>query len=347
MARPRLLLVTYLRLVPTGQIGIFKRCLRLASRLTDEFEIHQVNFGPLPESDPLFASTAPEITWHVPPDDEGDGRLGAWLEELMGDLAPLAVVIGETPIRGSLRMAHRVASALGLWQIALDNYYGPMFPASLVRDWPRIDRWLLLGLTRSGDPDLRDGKLQVVPPLIAFPPGFPDIERDRVTVIGYDKQTVLSGARLLARLPEDTAADFFLAPQWEEFLRRQPEAGLDRPDRRVLVLPPDGELYASLARSRFILGKAGFQQVVEGVLLGAPIVCQVCGGGLAGVLLSDYLQPYVRFLDSEERFDPVLLDLGLWLAAPRIRRWSRMAAEVDDPIAHGAEKLAALAREAA
>ena len=36
---------TYTRFVPTGQIGIFKRCLRLIPYL-DDFEIHLVNFGP-------------------------------------------------------------------------------------------------------------------------------------------------------------------------------------------------------------------------------------------------------------------------------------------------------------
>ena len=80
-----------------------------------------MNFGPLPTTDPLFAAVSQRIEIHQP--DEG---LGDALCDLFRRLEPRAVVIGESPIRGSMRMAHRVASALGIWQVALDNYYGPL-----------------------------------------------------------------------------------------------------------------------------------------------------------------------------------------------------------------------------
>jgi hypothetical protein len=342
-SRPRLVFTTYYRLAPTGQIGIFKRCTRLMSRLADDFDIHLVNFGPLPWVDPLFASVAPRITIHETPDY--DRGLGDMLHELYASLRPDAVILGETPIRGSMRMSHRVASHLGLWQVGIDNYYGSVFPASITREWPKIDRWLLLGLTRNGNPSAREGPTLVVPPLIRFPPGFQDgLERDRVAILGYDKQTLFTGTHLIGRLPADQKIDIFIAPQWEAFLRRQP-VDLERPGIRVLVLPSDEELYGSLARSFFILGKAGFQQVVEGILLGAPIVCQAAGGGLADVIVADFLKPYVRFVRSEQELPKVLWDVAFWLAGPPVRKWANMATEVPDPIAYAAENLTALIDE--
>jgi hypothetical protein len=343
MSRPRLVFITYFRLVPTGQIGIFKRCMRLITGLLDDFEIHLVNFGPLPETDGLFAEVAPRITIHPTP-SEG---LGDALAEIYTRLAPAAVILGETPLRGSMRMAHRVASAMGLWQVGLDNYYGPVSVAALPREWPRVDRWLLLGLTEDGAPTQRLGPFEVVPPLLRFPADFGAAAppRDRVVVIGYDKQTVLTAGRLLGCLPPGLAVDFFIAPQWEEYRRRTAGARLAERPVQVFVLPPDGELHRSLGRARFVLGKAGFQQVVEGILLGAPIVCQAAGGGLESVILANYLQPYVRFVASEDDLGGVLMDLAFWLVAPPITRWSRVAAEIPDTIAFGARRLAALVAE--
>jgi hypothetical protein len=342
MSKPRIVFITYYRLVPTGQIGIFKRCMRLISRMLDDFEIHLVNFGPLPTTDPLFAAVSQRIEIHPTPDE----NLGDALQELFRRLEPRAVVIGESPIRGSMRMAHRVASALGIWQVALDNYYGPLFPPSLPREFPRVSRWLVLGLTPDGAPGFRAGDIEVIPPLIRFPEGFGGLERDRVAVMGYDKQTLLTGSRLLDLLPADQKADFFIAPQWEGYLRAQCRH-LDRPGVRVLALPSDMELYGSLARSRLILGKAGFQQVVEGLLLGAPIVCQACGGGLEDVIVADYLKPYIRFVKSEDALEAVMPDVESWLDGPPVTRWSRMASEIGDPIAYGAGRLAALISEGA
>jgi hypothetical protein len=336
MSLPRVVFVTYYRLVPTGQMGILKRALRLISHLLGEFEIHLVNFGPRPEADPLFAAMSRRIELHETP----DSGLGEALHSLFARLAPRAVVLCESPIRGSMRMAHRVASRLGLRQIGLDNYYGPLFTISLLRGWPRIDRWLLLGLTEDGSPRLEDGPIEVVPPLVRFPPGFGSLPRDRIAVIGYDRDTLATGGRLLARLPAGQAADLFVAPEGEDLLREQGfDPGL--PGVRVLVLPPDDELYGSLARSRVVFSKAGFQQIVEGILMGAPVVCQLCGGGVERTILGDYLLPYVRFVASADELPGVLLDVACWLARPPASRWAGLAASLEDPIAFAAERLAA------
>src|SRR4051812_34282114 len=119
MDLPRLVFVTYFRLVPTTQIGVFKRCMRLIQHLVDDFEIHLVNFGPLPERDALFSALRPRLKIRELSED-----LGNDLARMLDEVAPAAVVFGETPLRGSMRLAHRVASLRGAWQVCIENYYG-------------------------------------------------------------------------------------------------------------------------------------------------------------------------------------------------------------------------------
>lgn len=342
MSKPPLLLFTYYRLVPTGQIGIFKRCTRLMRHLVDHFDVHLVNYGPLPVEDSLFSQVHPRIRVHEPPED----KLGEWLEQLMQELEPRAVVLGETPLRGSMRLSHRVASALGLWQIAIENYYGEFLQWFLPAQWPRIDRWLLLGLLADGQPGLSTERIEVVPPFVQFPADYGHHERDRICIMGYDKQTLLTGSQLIGRLPRKQPVDFFIAPQWRNYLHSQ---GLDlaHPRLTVHVLPTDEQLYASMSRSKLLLGKAGFQQVVESISLGAPVICQAAGGGLEDSLVPPYLKPLVRFVETEQHLDGFMVDVASWLMEPPMNRWSTLAEQIADPIAYAAGRMRELIGHAA
>ena len=64
MSRPPILFFTYYRVAPVGQMGVFKRCIRLMPWLLDEFDVHLVNFGPLPEREAAFASLRDRIIVH-------------------------------------------------------------------------------------------------------------------------------------------------------------------------------------------------------------------------------------------------------------------------------------------
>jgi hypothetical protein len=340
VSRPRVVFFTYYRLVPTGQIGVFKRCLRLIERLLSDFDIHLVSYGPLPETDELFSRVAPRITIHDPP-EEG---LGLGLLALLQEVAPAAVVFGETPLRGSMRLSHRAASALGLWQVALENYYGEFLSWYLPGEWPSIDRWMLLGLTSTATPGLRQGRVEVVPPFVRFARHETPPARDRVCVMGYDKQTLLMSTRLLARLPAAQKADFLIAPQWRPFLERI-DPRLGRPSVRVLELRSDLEISDSLARAQFVFGKAGFQQVVEGIALGAPVICQACGGGLTLDLVPPYLRPFVRMVAVEADLRTVMLDVATWLMQSPPNPWTALASAVDDTVGYAADRLRALIEE--
>src|SRR2546427_8110891 len=130
------------------------------AHLLDDYEIHLVNFGPVPQDDGTFAPLRSKVEIHQLP----ERSLGDELWELYGAVRPRALVLGEAPLRGNMRLSHRVASRRGLWQIAVENQYAPWVGRAMVRAFPRIDRWLLLGLP--GEAGLGDpvGPTEGLPP---------------------------------------------------------------------------------------------------------------------------------------------------------------------------------------
>jgi hypothetical protein len=329
-----LFLFTYTRFVPTGQIGIFKRCMRMVPYLADRFDLHLINYGPLPETDALFSRVRSHLTIWEPPDE----NLGMELVGILRKVRPQAVVIGETPLRGSMRLSHRVSTHLRLPQICLENYYGSYMASTLLPEWPHMDYWILLGLSdpRAGEDE--SGDVRVAPPFVEFPPGYASFERDRVCVIGYDKQTVLTATLLLKRLPTGESADFFIAPQWRRFLERHC-GGLDRERLRILELPTEADIYDSMARAKFVFGKAGFQQVVEGAILGSPVICRACGGGLEPELVPAHLRPYFRFIRHDEDLPRLLFEIAGWLLDPPSNAWADLPARIPCPAKFGADLI--------
>jgi hypothetical protein len=264
--------------------------------------------------------------------------LGNDIARMLDEVQPEAVIFGETPLRGSMRLAHRVAGMRGAWQICIDNYYGDYAGSFFPTEWPRIDRWMLLGLMADGRAGMSNGNVEIVPPLVRFPPGGAEGPRDRVAILGYDKQTLLMGALLLRRLPPGQLADIIVSPEWESLIGKQ-RGSLGRPGHRVMVLPKDEDLSRALSSARVVMGKAGYQQVVESVALGAPIVCQICGGGIDMGLIAPQMKPYVRFVADEKDLERVMFDVAGWLLDPPRLPWAGLGAQVPDPAAHAAGRL--------
>jgi hypothetical protein len=322
-----LVFVTYYRTAPTGQMGVFKRCTRLMAQLTGDFHVHLVNFGPLPEAEAHFESFRHRITIHEAP-EEG---LGEALHTLLERVQPRAVILGEAPLRGKMRLAHRVAAGLGLWQIGLENVFDRRWPDYGEREWPAIDRWLLIGLLENGFPERLTGKTLAVPPLVRFPPDFGTLERDRVTIIGYDVQSLRMGIRVLQLLPQDARADLFISPQGRGLV----ESG---PNLHVFELPGDATIFDSIAHARFVVGKSGYNQIAESLLLGAPILARVRGGAMRDEWILPHMRPYVRILSSEDELSADLL--------PEARPdFSAVGREIPDPISFAADALTSLIAE--
>jgi hypothetical protein len=325
-ALPDLVFVTYYRVAPVGQMGVFKRCTRLIERLAGDYDIHLVNFGPLPERDAQFAAIRDSITVHTP---EGDDVAGALLR-LFGELRPHAVVFGEAPLRGMMRLAHRIATHLGVRQIAIENTYDRRFAWTITREYPAVDQWLLMGPLENGFPERLSDKVLAVPPFIRYPEHFGTLARDRVTVVGYDLRSLAIGIHLLQFLEPDEPVDFFVAPEGRAMLE-----GIERANMRVLELPDDATIFDSLARAKYVVGKSGYGQITEALMLGAPIVARMCGGGIADDTLPFFLKPHVRIVRNEAELRGVPD-----LAPPA--RFAGVASLIPDPLAFAARALRSL-----
>jgi hypothetical protein len=335
VSRPRILFVTYYRLVPTGQIGVFKRCMRLVRHLHEDYDIHLVNYGPLPSEDAVVLAIRDYIHVHDLPEID----LGEELWQLYGELEPSALILGETPLRGNMRLSHRVGIRRGLYQIAIENLYARRASRFLERVVPRVDRYLLLGLGPRAEVGAIDGKAEAVPPLVTVRRPVDDTPRHRLCLVGYDKATLVSGLQLTSRLPESIAVDVFTVPDWSHIVEGHRDGGSR--EIRTHVYPTDEEIYDALSHAHVVFGKAGFQQVVEALLLGARVVCRQAGGGLEPYLLPEHLAPHVRFLDDDADIPEVATTVRDWFHEPVVGTWLPIVREWPDTMVYAAGRLRA------
>lgn len=340
MKRAPILFITYFRLVPTGQIGIFKRCVRLFPHLLERFEVHLVNYGPLPATDGELRPLLDDLHIHELP----ERSLGDELQDLCRRIQPVAVVFGETPVRGNMRLSHRVAKRCGLWQIALENLYRWPRLEGVIRQISTIDRWMFLGLDADGELGRSGDNYEVVPPLVRLAEA-PERGRDRICIIGYDKHTLVSGIELIGFLPADLRVDVFAVPAWKQLLEDK-LAKIDRGSVRVLYLPQDSVIYGSMARAHVVFGKAGFQQVVEAVLLGARVVCCQAGGGLEAYLVPRHVLDHVAFFDADDEISKLSDLVRSWIAAAPVQNWAALSRQWPDTTPFAAQRLAGLIDQA-
>ena len=339
MSRPPILFVTYYRVAPIGQLGVFARCSRMMEVLLDDFDVHLLHFGGVPR-EAQFAAISHRVAVHEVP---GDG-VGAAIERVMTAIGPEAVIFGEAPLRGPFRLSHRIATSLGLWQVGVENVFDRHFPAYAHVEWPDIDRWLFFGILDGPVPARLSAESAVVPPLVRFPAGFSSFERDRISVIAYDRQTLLTAARLLPLLPHWQRFDFFVSSESRQLMEERGIAQA-RSELRVLEFPSGATIYDSLSRARLVFGKAGYGQIVESLQLGARIVCRFCPGGMTDGLLAPFLRPYVLILHADDELPGRLPLIETWLAAPAVDTWSGVAARFPDTIELAARTLAGLIEE--
>ncbi len=308
--------------------------MRLISQILNDYQIHVLNWGMLPSEDALFARIRPHLTLHqlTGPNDNENG-----IRELIERIRPDVIINGEGPIAGKLRLTSLIGNSLGIRQIAIENYYGPSLIAEFQVYLPYISKWLLLGLLEEARPHQTFGKVEVVPPLITHDLGPHAGKQDRICILGYDEKTLHSGLQLLERLPRSEKADIFTSAQLIDRVR-----GVWTPPAQkveIYILPTDAVLYQGMSQAKFIIGKAGFQQVVEGISLGAPVICQKSGGGIEPFLVPPYLRPYVRFLNNDKDINRIMLDVTVWTTAPPDLPWKTIWTGIKNPLAFAANKL--------
>ena len=92
------------------------------------------------------------------------------------------------------------------------------------------------------------------------------------------------------------------------------------------MLPDDEAICHSLSRARLVVGKAGYNQIVESLQLGAPILCRARGGGVPRDWVAHYMAPYVRIVDSCDELPGCLPDVAHWLASEPVAAFSKSPA---------------------
>jgi hypothetical protein len=274
------------------------------SAMTAKYEIFSLNFGPLFERDPLQLSLASRVTFltETPPSD---------FEQLFRTIAPDAVVLAECPLAGSMRKAYEAAGRCGIPQFAVDNYYGRCSARLTQTAFWRIRRWLLLGVVSQPGPARWSWGREVVPPLL------PPINdggvgmREGIVVMGYDRATLEMAFEILLSIRQRHQVHIFMPDSSPELLAGLDFSGLSHACSFHRE-PEESELYRTVARSRLVLGKAGFQQIVESVYLGTPIACRISSGGVMPFLMPRSIRPHMQ---------PIQDTNAVPAAMPRILDW--------------------------
>lgn len=338
MAGKRVLFVAYYWMRPVGMIGVFKRCLRLMGALPEDYEVFFLNFGEVPPDDPAYRRVAHRVQLvRDPGSAEG-------MENLYRRLKLDTIVLGECPLAGSMRRAYRTGARCGLPMIAIDNYYGKGLARLTQCGYWHIRKWLFLGLLSRGRGFGRSIGFEVVPPLIPAPGDCASRERDRIVVMGYDRATVEMSFQVLKSLPPGQRVDFFLPGQSKELYDGLPMETLPH-DFHFLHAPTDIGLSDSISHARLVLGKAGFQQVVESILLGSPIVCQMYDSGLRQFMVPTHLKPYVKLVWTRAQLERAMPHIQGWAAGNPILPWMGVPKEIPDTVSFAASRLAAMIEE--
>jgi hypothetical protein len=191
------------------------------------------------------------------------------------------VVLGESPLAGTLLETTICALSLGIRLVVLDNAYA----AWLTRAFVILQGWLFDGIVLTGPSSLQMRKPPEyycgAPPYIE---GSSDEARTLldqsgfqqmrlITVLGYEKKAQQLAVGLLPKLVEHNCAAVFLTPDPQE--SRQRLASLPPEVKaKTLVLPPPSEnlLFGLLQLSNLVIGKCGFMQVSECLALGTPFL---------------------------------------------------------------------------
>ncbi|MFD2232817.1 hypothetical protein [Phaeospirillum tilakii] len=334
MSQP-IVFVTYATARPVSMIGVLKRCLRLADRLHAEgHRIQMLHFGDLPH-DGMVAEARARYDWHTP--DIADSRprpVNAWLERT----APALVVLGECPISGSMRTAFRESLQLGLRTACIDNYHSRLSARYFRRMWPGVGTWLLVGLPELGGFGWIEDDIFVAPPLV---PGLGrrlPAPAGTLLLFGYDPEVARFAHDLHRRLPSPPPETVLMTGSFGMELAGGAPAGM-----RVVVSPGETAYVAELNRARVVVGKNGFQQMVEAVGAGAHMLCLQRPGGVPPELLPEHLQPYLRLTDGRaEAIEPLAALVSGWLGTAGDNPWPARLAELNDPVALAAAVLSSL-----
>lgn len=307
------LITTYTMDDRAAVVGVFFRALRLGRALRRRgHRVVIANRGTIPEDPKVEAALRAGVEirtngWDTA-HDERDARTFYAAAE------PDVVVVGEGPF-DTLEPSFAAATSLGVPVVLLDQYYQDW----LVKTRDGVDRFLLYGLVsllRPDELDDLDDRVVLMPPFIddltpiqqLVGPGT-DLERPRLTVLGFDRGVHDRGIALAARLDP---RPFVLVVGQAPAASRETLAkhGLVH-EGVALGRVDDADLFGALAASQAVILANGYMQILEALALATPAICLGRGVGLEGWTVHDGLRPYVSIEEDEET---QLARLRDWLA---------------------------------
>ncbi|MGH8883712.1 MAG: hypothetical protein ACRDYX_00760 [Egibacteraceae bacterium] len=294
----RVLLVAYcfIRKDRQSMIGVYKRCMRVATALTDRgHEVILASTGCKKYSDalveqvrnktaqidlPTFVATDEELGL----DETGRNR-DAILKQFTA-VNPDLVVLGEQPLSGMFLEVALCTAELGIPLAILDNAYGQVVVWHFCSDNGPIADGLVLTGPSSFHMPRPPAHLCQVPPFADLGPDTKrgaatkalDLTSDKlITVFGYDSKVEKVALDLATQL-EGSDCEMVLLSQRPESLQQRLVV-LDT-DIRTKVIPPPSErvLFDLLRRSRLAIVKYGFMQVTEALSLRTPVLAVYYGG---------------------------------------------------------------------
>jgi hypothetical protein len=336
---PRVLFVTYGVAERTGtlpaMIGVLKRCLRLIDNAPPgAFKPELLHFGSLPTHDPLTVRILRALPTHSVGFIEPRREIAGLFRRIRPDI----VVLGEAPVEGMMKAVSRHASATGVPILCIDNYYGSCHFHRLLRDSPEVSQWLLLGLGEDRAMCRLARRVVLAPPLLDSTPKQPS-GRAVVTILGYDQAVVRRGVALASRLPDGIAlrivgagADCISANS--DRLRCR----LSQLD--VLPMPTETDLRWLLTTSDVVVCKSGFQQMVEALAVGTPVLAVERPGAIPEVWLPLAFRPFVHYLPSGTRgWSTCLCAAVNWIAKRPLMPWTAEISAMDRPVEITARRL--------
>jgi hypothetical protein len=207
-----------------------------------------------------------------------------------------------------MRLTYKAASRCGIPQFGLESFYNRPIARGMQLAFPDVRRWLMLGLVDSLRPAPCSWGREVVPMLLPPVGGVDPKERHGIVVMGYDRATIETAFEILRLLRPPQTVDVFLVGSPGTLL-----AGLNLAELphtiRLHRDAPEPDLYGAVARSRLVLAKSGFTQVVESVSLGASVVARMVPGGIRSFMVPGAARRHVLLLENTR---------GVPAAMPRI-----------------------------
>jgi hypothetical protein len=279
----RILFASYAMHGSPSILGLIKRCLRLIDRLPlDRCAPVIVHRGWVPD-DP-FTRRVLSATPHV---ITSGVDVTIHIRAALAEQRPHVVVLCEPPLVGPIAPLARDA---GADLVCVENLFTDDLPAHHEHKYPEVDRWLFLGIPAAIGFGRVTERSFVAPPLLPDPIRIAAHRPLDVLIQGYDLDVAQFGLELIRRLPRRVTAAIVLgADRAGELAPAVRAAGV-----MPIEFPDDPRYQQLLGSTRVMIGKDGFQQVVEALAVGTRVICRASPGGV-GAILPAHFAPYVTY----------------------------------------------------